>query len=346
MKNPKLLPLFLALPIGLTLVTGCSPQQEAPTQDVGIESQETTPEVVINEDDRLDSKGLAALEEQITVPEAQKFSDNNFLKVSNGQKITVQSYAKTSEGVATSSDTKKYPAEGEFLHTINIAVEESDNSSDFLDVNEDPLNDVSLTIDGVPLSSELRPVDEMTLLISAPENAEIILKAQTDGVSQSIKLDNAERVTKGIADSWYAPSKQTFDNGNINQKVTVGKGSGTLKMTFKGVENTPWTSDLSWADSGKSSWLIVEATEPEWVFNGDAGSSDAVSKVWVTDSKDKKYELDEVSTENLDDVLVFKVPANESVFTVHTENSTDVSSWGEVVGNTKVIKNEFPINLK
>lgn len=347
MKSQKLLPLFLVLPIGLTLMTGCS-AQDSPAQNSEVSAQEVAPEIVINEEDREKSKSFNELE-QISVPNSQNFSENNFLKVSNGQKVVVQSYAKTPEGVAVSSDTTRYPAEGEFLHAINIAVEESD-TGDYLSVSEDPLNDAVVTIDGVPTESEFRPTGEKTLLVSAPENAEILLKVQTDGVSQSINLSNAERTSVGIAEAWYGPSKYSFDKGNVNQKVAVGKNSGTLKMTFKNAEKTPWNNELSWADGGKSSWLIIANTEPEWTFTGDASSDDEINKVWVTDSKGKKYELDEAASENYSEYdqsyTVFNVPSDEKTFTLHTENSTEISSWGEIVGKTKVISNEFPITLK
>lgn len=307
-------------------ITGCSPQESnnpSPAPAVSATADPETPK---------EEKGfVASYQTKMSLQDEKKFTDNNYLKVGTDNKFSINA-----SGFLEQDKENKAPADGEKFHAINY-------SYDLLDLAYDEKPPVvTFTIDGKTRDVNQNLFKEGTLLVSAPENASIDINIQRDGVTQTIGFKDAERKSEGIADTWYQTSQGKITDASVSLPVTVKEYTATLKYTVKEAVRTPYDShdSLGWADNGKKTWIILDIDSPEWTVNNSTiTKADQEGKISLKDSNGKTY-TPVSAKDNTSNKVAFEVDPDQTNFTVHTENSMTLNSFGQNVGTTGTVTSD------
>lgn len=315
------LSLFAILATGVTACGNNSP--ETNPQASSSASASSNPAV-----QREDKGYTATYSDKLALKDKKEFSDENYLRVGDDNDFKITAY-----GFLDTDQQQKAPADGEVFHAINYTYKPVD-----VGYNQDPLK-VTLTVDGETKALSAGLSKEGTLLVSAPKDDDIELNIQRDGVTQTIDFKNAERKTKDIAQAWYEPSEGKIADANVTLNATVDQYTATLKYTVKDAIRTAYdpAKNLGWADNGKKAWVIINITTPEWTISKDSLlKTNRESKILLKDSKGNSYPS-VISNDGDKARVAFEVPANMNDFILHTENSTDIESYGKKLGSTGVL---------
>lgn len=266
-------------------------------------------------------------DKQLDLQDEKTFSENNFLVLGQNSKFTVNA-----AGWVQEDKSKKQAASGERFHAFTFTSSLPQRSASNTAVIPKP----SLEVDGKTVDISGQMFSGGTIVVSAPENAEIILNMEMDGVKQSMNLKTAERTSKGVGDVWYTAGAGQISDGNISKPVQIGGNTVTLKASFSDPVLTAYSADskLGWAENGTKAWLIVSYVKPEWDVPGNAIPKNQSSTLGLIDSKGKSYAPINLEDSNGDTQVAFLVPETERSFTMHTENSADIDDFGKVVAST------------
>lgn len=322
---------ILGYTAGLSLVavlatgmTACGNKAPEPNTQAS-PSASTSPSQAVQRED----KGYTAVySDKLALKDKKEFSDNNYLRVGDDNDFKITAY-----GFLDTDQQQKSPADGEVFHAINYTYKPVTAG-----YNEDPPK-VTLTLDGETKTLSAGLSKEGTLLVSAPKDDDIELNIQRDGVTQTIDFKNAERKTKDIAQAWYEPSEGKLTDANVSLNANVDQYTATLKYTVKDAVRTAYdpAENLGWADNGKKAWVILDITTPEWTVSKDSLlKTNRESKISLKDAKGNSYPS-VVSNDGDKAKVAFEVPVDMNDFTLHTENSTDIESYGKKLGSTGVL---------
>lgn len=315
---------FSLVAVLATGMTGCGINSPQPNDQIS-SSASSSPEPEVQREE----KGyMAAYSDKLALKDKTDFTDDNYLRVGDDNDFKITAY-----GFLETNQQQKAPADGEVFHAINYSYDPVSTG-----YNEDPPK-VTLTVDGETKTIPTGLTKEGTLLVSASKDDDIELNIQRDGVTQTIDFKNAERKTKDIAQAWYLPSEGKLTDANVSLDTTVDQYTANLKYTVKDAVRTPYDAadNLGWADNGKKAWVIISITTPEWTISKDSLlKTNRESKISLKDSKGNSYPS-VVSNDGDNATVAFEVPADMNDFTLHTENSTDVESYGKKLGSTGVL---------
>jgi uncharacterized lipoprotein YehR (DUF1307 family) len=316
--------------LSMSLV-GCGPSQSSQTNENSTPSASATAETPKEE------KGLVrSYDTKLSLREAKEFDDDNYLRIGTNNELKI-----SSSGYLDKSQEEKDPAGGEKFHAINYTYKAIENS-------KAPAK-ITLTINGStkPLVGSL--YKEGTLLVSAPENAEIELSIQIDGVTQTIGFKDAKRKTKGVAETWYQSPVGKLTDANVSIPVNVAKYVATLNYTVKDATRTPYSASetLGWADNGKKTWVIIEIDTPEWTISKDSiTKTKRENKISLKDAQGNSY-APIVSNSGSKSQIAFAVDPKLTDFTLHTESSVSLDLFGESVGATgPVVSDQVKISFE
>lgn len=270
-----------------------------------------------------------------TLKDEKKYTEDNFIALSEtGNEFEITGYGTMEKFTDQTTGEELYPAEGEKFHVINYLFSGNPSQQSFGGSETGDKVSVSVNGDKNELQDKLAP--EGALLVSASEKAEIAIDIQTKGITQSIDMMTAKRLTEGVADVWYAQTKATLSEPSVNVPVQVGKNTVTLTYSVSSAYRSAYVAQdgLNWADNGRQAYVVVDMTKAKWIVKG-ADPTNKKDIARLVDSKGTSYSP--VATmDNYSDAgqLVFMVPADENTFTLHTENYADITYFGDIVGNT------------
>lgn len=266
-------------------------------------------------------------DKQIALQDEKKFTDNNFLILGENSKFTLNA-----AGTVQEDKNKKQAAEGEKFHafTFTSSLPQQGGS------NTASIPEPSVEVDGKTVEISGQMFSGGTIMVSAPEDAKLILNMELDGVKQSLDLKSGERTSEGVGDAWYTTGEGKISDGNISKPVQIGTNTITLKAAFSDPVMTAYSSDskLGWAENGKKAWVILSYEAPEWDVPGNAIPKNQSSILGLVDSKGESYKPINLEASTGDTKVAFLVPATEKTFTLHTENSADIDDFGRVVAST------------
>lgn len=273
-----------------------------------------SPEASIN---MAKSKSIETVTDILPLENEKVFTADNYLvTTSNDTRFTVESYGQVKE-----NSRGLPPAEGEVFHAVHFTYQ----TPEVYNI-ESP--GVSFTIDGETSTEELALLGlGGTLIISAPEDADIAINIQTEIITQSLNLKTAERLTEGIVDVWYAPYEGTISIQDISKPV--GNGTAIINMNLIWSAKAVYDEEAGWAEEGKQTWVLVEMREADWQVGGNT-VADEMNKAWLTDESGKKYDL--AHSREIEDGarLLFMVPADAKTLHFHTSHSGKIMN-GEVL---------------
>lgn len=243
-------------------------------------------------------------------------------------------------GTLEAEPTNNKPAaEGEVLHAFHLSP-----------TVDDSLEDASINVDGKTIKSKLDLVSSSTLIVSAKADSKITLKATVNGVTQELDLRTGERLTMGIADAWYLNGEGTVTGqDHIVPFKLNSEFSGNVETSFKTASKSPLNSEEGWADKGKSAWLTIEGTKPAWEFKKNGSATNKKQIISVKDSKGKSYKPTNILTPSgfdTDQTIIFKVPAAETKFTIHSEASADISKTDKKRGTISGLKSSSKVSFE
>lgn len=269
---------------------------------------------------------IESVKESLPLEKEVVFTADNFLVTStNDTRFTVKAYGQLDE-----NPNGLPAAEGEVFHAIHY----SQVSPAVYNIEEP---EVTFAVDGVANTDEiwLRPTG--TLILSAPENAEITINITTYDVSQSMNFKTAERLSNGIVEAWYSPYEGEITNPLINKPA--GTGNASIAMNLIWAVRTPYEEILEWADDGKQTWVIVEAENMGWETGANT-IIDETNNAWLTDDKGTIYKL--ANSRETEDItrMIFMVPTDVKNLNFHTSHSGKIMNGDEMVENIP----EFTIN--
>lgn len=282
-----------------------------------------------------------------TINDEKKYTQNNALMLSeDGNAFEITGSGTMDKITNPVNDEEQLPAEGEKFYVINYLF--SGVSSQTSYSGETTGDKVSVNVDGKKIELEQPLSPEGALLISAPDKAEIIIDIQSNGITQSIDMMTAERTTEGVADVWYAETAGTVSEPSVNEPVVVGKNTVTLAYTVNDAFRTAYMdkAGMGWADNGRKAWVVLDMTKAKWTVNG-ADPTNKKDIAYLVDSKGNKYApVSAMGSYDDEGQVVFLAPADETSFTLHTENYADITYFGDIVGNTgNIIKDQVKINF-
>jgi hypothetical protein len=304
----------------LTGATGCSstPADSSPTQQ---ETVDNTP--------RAEKGAYNTFDRKLTVKDENKFSENNYLATSDKEKFSITSYGHLETAAFELNGESLKPADGEVFHTINYSSTSTTGKASF-DVN----GTTTVFKDALPISG--------TLVISAPENATILLNIEDNDLTQSIDIKTAKRTTQGLADVWYKKTVGKVTDGIVSTSAVLQGKTIKLDYSISDATRTAYSNENKWADGGKSSWVILSGTDVEWGVPSNGSPANKDTKFTLVDEKGTEYvaESEGPETYSSNMKLEFKVPATADSFTLKSVNNADVSYWGEIVGKVPTISND------
>lgn len=288
-----------------------------------------SPTVSVSQAPRAES-GLAEFsDKQLALQDKKEFKDNNFLVGGPNAKFTINA-----AGFVSEDKQKRQAAEGEKFHayTFTSTLPQQGGMG-----NTATIPKMSLDVDNKTVDISGQMFSGGTIVVSAPENAKIILNLEVAGVQQTMDLNNAKRTSTGIGDVWYETTeKGKITDGNISHPVQLGANTVTLKAAFMDPVITAYDprSELGWAENGKKAWVILSYTAPEWDVPGNPIPKNQKATLGLVDSKGQSYKPITVKEMSGDSKVAFLVPADEHTFTIHTENSADIDDFGKTVAST------------
>lgn len=138
------------------------------------------------EQEVLEPGAIFSTSASMKLTDEKKFESNNYLMVGEegDAKFAISSY-----GTIKEDGQKRIASDGEVLHAINYY--HSGRAKISIGVNGEAKEISGLHNDG-------------TLVISADKNAEIVIRATTNGITQEIDFKTATRMSEGIAEAWYS----------------------------------------------------------------------------------------------------------------------------------------------
>lgn len=278
---------------------------------------------------------------KMALQKATVFTENNVIMTSSGKKFTI-----TSSGELATTQDKLSPAVGEKFYAINYTYTTSESAY------MDDENKVTLTINGDTSTLGKSLYEEGTLLVSAPVDAEIILGFQDNGITQNINFQDAKRVV-GVADGLYENSVGKLSDPSTTEVRQVADVKVTLKLSYAEATRQAYVGEdsaLKWADDGKGTWVLLSLDDPAWDTGGHSAQlKDPTNKILLKDAKGNEYtgiKTDAGSSAG-DATFAFKVPLNTDEFTIHTENSISLTSWGDNIGATgNIVTEKVKISFK
>lgn len=272
---------------------------------------------------------IATYPEIMELKDAANFEENNFLAVSTTRQLTINSY-----GTVEKSPGDFAPAENEVFHAVHYSYIPPKSG------DERAALTISINGETKPLGVDL--LDKGTLLISAPQDAEILLGWELEDVKQEISIKDAKRATPGVADGFYGNPVGKVDNGTVSKVVPVGDISPTLKYSVLEAVRTPYIKEesIGWAEGGKNTWVVLNMSPVEWELQG-FDPLQSPNEALLVDDDGKTYTpkliTDGVTTDN--NKLAFSVPADKTTFTLQTNIEAEFTSWGKKAGSTGTIEN-------
>lgn len=299
--------------------SGCGSAADTTPQNQTSETKDTTPQA---------QKGKwTVFDRKLNIKDGKKFTENNFLATSETSRFSIDAYG-ILDKVAFDETGSMRPADGEVFHAINYT---SDGSS---------TSKVSFDIDGTTNIVEKPLGASGTLIISAPQDAEITLNLEDLDLTQSIDLKTAKRTTEGLADVWYGKTVGKVADGIVSTSTVVSNHTVKLSYAISSAKRTAYSQNNKWADGGKSAWVVLDGTNPEWDIPNSGYEKDAVHKIVIVDEKGKEYSPEGVEADSYGGKmhLEFKVPADDDTFTVKSDSSTGISYFGEVVATIPSLK--------
>lgn len=304
----------------LTGVTACSPAGSQP--EIQQTTEDTTPKA---------EKGVHnVLDRKLTVKDEVKFSENNYLALSEKEKFTIDAYGTIEQLAFEVNGESLKPAKDEVFHAINYTSTAAGSKASF-DVNG------TTTIIEQPLGAT------GTLVISAPQDAEILLNLESNDLTQTITFKTAERTTEGLADVWYKKTVGKVSEGIVSSSAVLQEKTVKLDYTISDATRTAYSTTNKWADGGKSSWIILDGKKPEWSVPNSGSPDNQSTKFTLLDDKGTEYIVESDSSEGSysDEMrLEFKVPPTVDSFTLKSISNSDVSYWGKIVGKVPTITTE------
>lgn len=331
--------------VGITMIAGLSMGMVACSNNAN-ESSEGSVEVTEAPVIRSEAGFVKNFDSSQTLNDEKKYTTDNYLALSDKGAAFEITGSGTMEKVTNPvNDESTSPAEGEKFHVVNYlfsgarAQESYDGT-----VTGDK---ISINVNGKKTELEEPLSVEGALLVSAPDDADITIDIQSNGITQSIDMMSAERQTEGIADVWYEGTIGTLTEPSANVPVTVGKNTVTLTYNVNNVFRSAYTEDLGWADNGRSSWVVVDMTKAKWMVSG-ADPTNKKDVISLVDSKGTAYKpASTMGSYNDEGLIAFMVPAEETSFTLHTENYADITYFGDIVGNTgNIVLDQVKINFE
>ncbi len=264
-----------------------------------------------------DPKFIESSIDKLPLDNEKVFTSDGFLvTTANDTRFTLKSYGQTktnSEGLL--------PAEGEVFHAFQFYYD----SPSVYNIDE-PI--VTFIIDGITYNPELKWMEVgQTLVVSAPEDAEIAINIQTEEIKQSMNLKTGERISKGIADIWYGPYEGLPSPKSVSE--AVGK-YGHVDMTLVWAAKTLYDEEAGWSDGGKKTWVLAQLDTTKMTAKGYS-LKDEINNAWLTDENGNKYEL-AYSRDIFDGTrLLFLVPPDVHVLTLHTSHGGKVMNGQQIV---------------
>lgn len=256
---------------------------------------------------------------------AKTFTDENFLMVSAEDKFAITSYG-TTDVLALDGEKQTYAAEGEVFHVISYAY----------DYNLGTAIDFGVVINGAeakPMPAEL-PVDGV-LLVSAPEDAEIVIEATSDGgeeaglAVQSIDVKTAERLTDNL-EVWYKNSTASVQNASLRGEGGSNPYALTVTATVGDVFRSAYVESMGFAPKG-SAFIYANVSDPSFELEKH-GTAQQDGYNLVLTTKDGKTII---GKEEQDEWYVFTAPLAEDDFTIHAEASATITLTGKAVASVQ-----------
>lgn len=319
-KAVKLIPITATL-ILLTSATGCTSPTPTPSMTATIPAAE---------------KGVSTdIARKIPLQSEMRFTDDNFLITQENEKITINAYGKLDTVAFKEGEEAKKPAEGEVFHAINYI------STTGTQVKP------SLDVDGKAITLSKKLSGEGTLIVSAPEEAKIILNLASNDLTQSIDFKTAERTSIGVADVWYRGTEGTITNGTVSETFAIQGKNVVLDYAVTKATRTAYSPTNKWADAGKSAWVVIDGKKPAWKIPDNGGTDNVTQKFTLKDATGKEYALVETPESSTDSMhLEFKVPANVDSYILKLDSSADITYFGEVQGTATITSEKAQIAFK
>lgn len=279
-------------------------------------------------------------DKQLALQDKKEFSKDNFIVAGPNAKFTVNA-----AGFVSENKDKYQAAEGEKFHayTFTSSLPQAGGN------NTATIPKISVEVDGKTVDIKGQMFSGGTLIVSAPENAKVILDIEVAGVKQSMDLNSGARTSQGIGDVWYDHSKGEISDGIISHPVQLTGNTVTLKAEFMDPMITAYDPrpELGWAENGKKAWVILSYTAPEWDVPGNAAPKNQKATLALVDSKGESYKPTTLKDSTGDTKLAFLVPSTETNFSIHTENSADIDDFGKTVASTgNVVLDQPKITFK
>lgn len=312
----------------LTGVTACeTPTPAAP--EIQQPAEDTTPKAEKGVTNVLDSK--------LSVQNEVKFAEENYLALDGKEKFTIDAYGTVDKAVFEVNGESLKPADGEVFHAINYTSTSS-------------VSGASYDVDGTTAIIEQPMGATGTIVISAPQGAEIILNLESNDLTQSINLKTAERTTKGLADVWYKKTIGKVSEGIVSSSAVLQDKTVKLDYSVSEATRTAYSDTGKWADGGKSAWVILDGTKPEWTVPNNGSPDNQNTTFTLIDDKGAEYALESDSSEGSygeEMRLEFKVPPTVDSLTLKSVSNSNVSYWGEIVGKVPTITtNQVKVSFK